>query len=243
MSGSSRSPACVIFTGLTAYDTQWIKESYSANDDGTVSGRKADHRRAGALSRLHQHVPVAAAAVRQPPLRRCDTQMRKAPVATSGPFCLQSDAYAAHALQLRIMPQPLISLNIFHECATKRPRLDHAMALIRRPKFRPVGWSDCMDCSATFQAPQPPVRGGLIGQSTSSLSPQNPSLRMIAAIWPKAPPTPPVRMQMPVPIDDHRRLRYRPAAPKSRAPARRTARRRSPRPARPPHSPGRASIP
>jgi len=31
----------VIFTGLTAYDTQWIKESYAANDDGTVAGRKA----------------------------------------------------------------------------------------------------------------------------------------------------------------------------------------------------------
>lgn len=31
----------LIFTGLTAYDTQWIKESYVANDDGTVAGRKA----------------------------------------------------------------------------------------------------------------------------------------------------------------------------------------------------------
>ncbi|HEY6578207.1 MAG TPA: Bax inhibitor-1/YccA family protein [Rhizomicrobium sp.] len=31
----------LVFTGLTAYDTQWIKESYVANDDGTVSGRKA----------------------------------------------------------------------------------------------------------------------------------------------------------------------------------------------------------
>ncbi|MGD0189686.1 MAG: Bax inhibitor-1/YccA family protein [Rhizomicrobium sp.] len=31
----------VIFTGLTAYDTQAIKEMYVANDDGTVSGRKA----------------------------------------------------------------------------------------------------------------------------------------------------------------------------------------------------------
>ncbi len=31
----------LIFTGLTAYDTQWIKENYSANDDGTVAGRKA----------------------------------------------------------------------------------------------------------------------------------------------------------------------------------------------------------
>lgn len=31
----------LIFTGLTAYDTQSIKEQYSANDDGTASGRKA----------------------------------------------------------------------------------------------------------------------------------------------------------------------------------------------------------
>ena len=31
----------LIFAGLTAYDTQKIKEMYSANDDGTVAGRKA----------------------------------------------------------------------------------------------------------------------------------------------------------------------------------------------------------
>ncbi len=31
----------LIFTGLTAYDTQKIKEMYLANDDGTVAGRKA----------------------------------------------------------------------------------------------------------------------------------------------------------------------------------------------------------
>jgi FtsH-binding integral membrane protein len=31
----------LIFAGLTAWDTQKIKEMYSANDDGTVSGRKA----------------------------------------------------------------------------------------------------------------------------------------------------------------------------------------------------------
>jgi hypothetical protein len=31
----------LVFTGLTAYDTQWIKESYSAYDDGSVAGRKA----------------------------------------------------------------------------------------------------------------------------------------------------------------------------------------------------------
>jgi FtsH-binding integral membrane protein len=31
----------IIFTGLTAYDTQKIKEMYYAGDDGTVAGRKA----------------------------------------------------------------------------------------------------------------------------------------------------------------------------------------------------------
>jgi hypothetical protein len=31
----------LVFTGLTAYDTQAIKESYVASDDGTVAGRKA----------------------------------------------------------------------------------------------------------------------------------------------------------------------------------------------------------
>ncbi len=31
----------LVFAGLTAYDTQKIKEMYNAYDDGTVSGRKA----------------------------------------------------------------------------------------------------------------------------------------------------------------------------------------------------------
>jgi FtsH-binding integral membrane protein len=31
----------LIFAGLTAWDTQRIKEMYSANDDGTVAGRKS----------------------------------------------------------------------------------------------------------------------------------------------------------------------------------------------------------
>src|SRR4030095_612535 len=31
----------LIFAGLTAWDTQRIKEMYDVNDDGTVSGRKA----------------------------------------------------------------------------------------------------------------------------------------------------------------------------------------------------------
>ena len=31
----------LVFAGLTAYDTQRIKEMYSSYDDGTVAGRKA----------------------------------------------------------------------------------------------------------------------------------------------------------------------------------------------------------
>ena len=31
----------IVFVGLTAYDTQRIKEMYDVNDDGTISGRKA----------------------------------------------------------------------------------------------------------------------------------------------------------------------------------------------------------
>jgi len=31
----------LIFTGLTAYDTQRIKETYFAGDDGTIAGKKA----------------------------------------------------------------------------------------------------------------------------------------------------------------------------------------------------------
>jgi FtsH-binding integral membrane protein len=31
----------LIFVGLTAYDTQKIKEMYDVNDDGTIAGRKA----------------------------------------------------------------------------------------------------------------------------------------------------------------------------------------------------------
>ena len=31
----------IVFAGLTAYDTQHIKEMYSPMDDGTIAGRKA----------------------------------------------------------------------------------------------------------------------------------------------------------------------------------------------------------
>ncbi len=59
-----------IFAGLTAYDTQRIKEMYSVGDDGTLAGQEVDHGRVGALSRLHQHVPVPALSHWQSPLNR-----------------------------------------------------------------------------------------------------------------------------------------------------------------------------
>ena len=31
----------LIFTGLTAYDTQWIKNNYVEADDGATAGKKA----------------------------------------------------------------------------------------------------------------------------------------------------------------------------------------------------------
>jgi FtsH-binding integral membrane protein len=31
----------IVFAGLTAYDTQKIKDMYDVNDDGSVAGRKA----------------------------------------------------------------------------------------------------------------------------------------------------------------------------------------------------------
>ncbi|MCW5682724.1 MAG: Bax inhibitor-1/YccA family protein, partial [Xanthobacteraceae bacterium] len=31
----------LVFAGLTAYDTQQIKEMYDVNDDGTVAGKKS----------------------------------------------------------------------------------------------------------------------------------------------------------------------------------------------------------
>ena len=55
--------AVVIFAGLTAWDTQAIKEMYFAGD-GYETSRRSRSRRAAPLPRLHQHVPGAADADR-----------------------------------------------------------------------------------------------------------------------------------------------------------------------------------
>ena len=57
----------LIFAGLTAYDTQRLKEMYLYGQlDGEAAAALGDHGRAVALPGLHQHVPDAAAAARQP---------------------------------------------------------------------------------------------------------------------------------------------------------------------------------
>ena len=60
----------LIFAGLTAWDTQKIKEMYDV--DGRRHHRRPQGRdgRAVALPRLHQPVPDAAAPGRRPPLSR-----------------------------------------------------------------------------------------------------------------------------------------------------------------------------
>ena len=55
----------LIFAGLTAYDTQKIKEIYFDGDD-VLSPAQGDHGRADALPRLHQPVHVPAAVHGQP---------------------------------------------------------------------------------------------------------------------------------------------------------------------------------
>ena len=78
----------LVFAGLTAYDTQQIKEMYYAGDDGTVAGQKAVMGALQALSGLHQHVPDAAAALRQPPLAASRQLKQRGPGVTAGAFRL-----------------------------------------------------------------------------------------------------------------------------------------------------------
>ena len=56
----------LVFVGLTAYDTQAIKNEYAEHYDEENPGQARHFRRAQALSRLHQPVYHAAAPVRQP---------------------------------------------------------------------------------------------------------------------------------------------------------------------------------
>ncbi len=85
----------LIFAGLTAWDTQKIKEMYDANDDGTVSGRKAVMGALHALSRLHQPVPVHAALHGRPALKRRQQELKSsAPRPSAGAFLFDRFANA-----------------------------------------------------------------------------------------------------------------------------------------------------
>ena len=66
----------LIFAGLTAYDTQNIKNTYLAHGRAGRSGMARQgrhHGRAEPLPRLHQHVHVPAATPRQPGVTRART--------------------------------------------------------------------------------------------------------------------------------------------------------------------------
>ena len=63
----------LIFAGLTAYDTQSIKNDYIQHAQSMRPGmarQVGDHGRAAPLSRLHQHVHVPAAVHGQPGVTR-----------------------------------------------------------------------------------------------------------------------------------------------------------------------------
>ena len=76
-----------VFAGLTAYDTQRIKEMYNSMDDDGTIGPQGRHGRAVALPRLHQPVPDAAAAGRRPPLSlRAANSERPGPLAGAFSF-------------------------------------------------------------------------------------------------------------------------------------------------------------
>ena len=86
----------LIFAGLTAYDTQKLKEMYLYGNYDTRGRRQGvGVRRADALPGLHQHVPVPAGAVRQPqPVRSAEhgSFPRSPGCHLPGPFFLTSVA-------------------------------------------------------------------------------------------------------------------------------------------------------
>ena len=85
----------LIFVGLTAYDTQRIKEMYSADGRRHRRRPQGGDGRAVALSRLHQPVPDAAAAVRRPPLSTRQTPNRT-PRAKPGAFFFSASVFSAN---------------------------------------------------------------------------------------------------------------------------------------------------
>ena len=79
----------LVFTGLTAYDTQKIKEEYDVAPRWNDCGQERHHGRASPLSRLHQPVPDAAPPHGRPPLRTAHTD-EKSPGEIRGFLFLRS---------------------------------------------------------------------------------------------------------------------------------------------------------
>ena len=87
----------VVFAGLTAWDTQRIKEMYSAGDDQRDGHQEGHPRRLPALSRLHQPVHHAAAAHGQPPLSSRFIRLAKRPGLAPGRFAFGGAAWRQFA--------------------------------------------------------------------------------------------------------------------------------------------------
>ena len=144
-----------VFAGLTAYDTQRIKEMYnSMDDDGTMRPQGRDGR-AVALPRLHQPVPDAAAPGRRPALSRTSTETGKRPGLSPGRFLLALMEYAGHDCRLdppghaRRHPRHHAHLR---PCGDARHRLVRARAAGRGRNGAPA----CTRCStAAFPISRP----------------------------------------------------------------------------------------
>ena len=65
--GRSACVGVLLFAGLTAYDTQRTKSLYAQVAGTDMVGKGVDHVGAEPVPRLHQHVPVHPASVRQQP--------------------------------------------------------------------------------------------------------------------------------------------------------------------------------
>ena len=89
----------LVFAGLTAYDTQQIKDNYySVMGDATATAKAVHHGRAQPLPRLHQHVRHVAPAVRQSRISGEPSPSREGP-ASAGPF-----AFGRRLGQFRLAP-------------------------------------------------------------------------------------------------------------------------------------------
>ena len=93
----------LVFTGLTAYDTQRLKNDYIYGyaSTGLVAERARDHRRAQPLPELHQPVHAAASASRPARLALGSPQANEIGAPASPPglfFCGEAKIISAHVV-------------------------------------------------------------------------------------------------------------------------------------------------